>query len=237
MSFAPDYVQQRIAAEAASDARAAFIRQTYGHLAGAILAFILVETALVKLVPQEMIMGMLSGMSWLLVLGAFMVVSFVANRWAHSDTSRGMQYLGLAAYVVAEAVIFLPLLYLALKLTGDTEIIFKAGILTLTVFGGLTAVTFFTGNDFSYLRTFLTLGTFVAFGVLVVSMFIGTGIGLWFSFAMVGLSCCFILYETSNVLHYYRTDQYVAASLTLFASIALLFWYILQIMLSSSSRN
>jgi len=233
MSFAPDYVQQRIAAEAASDARAAFIRRTYGHLAGAILAFILVETALVKLVPQEMIMGMLSGMSWLLVLGAFMVVSFVANRWARSDTSRGMQYLGLAAYVVAEAVIFLPLLYLAANFAGG-DVISKAGILTLTVFGGLTAVTFITRNDFSYLRTFLTLGTFVAFGVIVVSLFMGTGLGLWFSFAMVGLSCCFILYETSNVLHYYRTDQYVAASLTLFASIALLFWYILQIMMSSS---
>ena len=43
-----------------------------------------------------------------------------------------------------------------------------------------------------------------------------------------------ILYETSNVLHRFNTNQHVAASLTLFASIALLFWYILRIF---SSRN
>jgi FtsH-binding integral membrane protein len=41
-----------------------------------------------------------------------------------------------------------------------------------------------------------------------------------------------ILYSTSNVFLHYRTDQYVAASLSLFASIALLFWYILRILLS-----
>ena len=57
----------------------------------------------------------------------------------------------------------------------------------------------------------------------------GVSLGLWFSVAMVVLACGIILYNTSNVLHRYNTEQYVAASLTLFASIALLFWYILQI--------
>jgi len=60
----------------------------------------------------------------------------------------------------------------------------------------------------------------------------GLSLGLWFSGAMVLLACASILYSTSNVLRYYRTDQYVAASLTLFASVALLFWYVLQIFIS-----
>jgi len=237
MSYAADYASHRIAAEAAADARATFIRRTYGHLAGAILAFTLLETALIKLVPEDLILGMFaSRFSWFLVLGAFMAVSYIADRWARSDTSMGFQYLGLALYVVAEAVVFLPLLFLAANY-ADSSVIPKAGILTLTVFGGLTVATLVTKNDFSYMRTILSLGSFVALGVIVVSMFMGTGLGLWFSFAMVGLACGFILYETSNVLHYYRTDQYVAASLTLFASVALLFWYILRIVMATSNRN
>ena len=45
-----------------------------------------------------------------------------------------------------------------------------------------------------------------------------------------------VLYTTSNVLHEYRIGQHVAASLALFASVALLFWYILRILMSMS-RN
>jgi FtsH-binding integral membrane protein len=236
MSYAADYASHRIAAEASADARAIFIRRTYGHLAGAILLFTLIETALVNTVPEELIQRMFSGrFAWLICLGAFMGVSYIADMWARSSTSKGLQYIGLGLYVVAESVIFLPLLYIAAKFAPD--VIPKAGILTLTIFGGLTVAVLLTRNDFSYLRTFLSVGSFVALGVILVSMFMGTGLGLWFSFAMVGLACGFILYETSNVLRYYRTDQYVAAALTLFASVALLFWYILLIFLQSNRRG
>ena len=53
-----------------------------------------------------------------------------------------------------------------------------------------------------------------------------------FSVAMIGLAAGYILFYTSNVLHHYRKDQHVAASLALFASLALLFWYILRIFIS-----
>ena len=52
---------------------------------------------------------------------------------------------------------------------------------------------------------------------------------LLFCGALVILACGFILYDTSNVLHHYRTDQHVGAALELFASLALLFYYILRI--------
>jgi FtsH-binding integral membrane protein len=237
MSYGLEYVDRRIAAEAAADARAAFIRRTYGHLAGAILAFTLIETLLVQLVPSDVILGMFSGrFAWLICLGAFMGVAYVADRWARSDTSVGMQYLGLGLYVVAEAVIFLPLLYVAAHFAAP-DVIPKAGLLTLTIFGGLTVAAFVTRQDFSYLRTILSVGGFVALGIIVVSLFMGTGLGLWFSAAMVVLACGFILYDTSNILHHYRTDQHVAASLALFASVALLFYYILMLLLSTSRRN
>lgn len=51
--------------------------------------------------------------NWLLVLGLFMGASWIADRWARSDVSLGMRYVGLGLYVIAEAFIFLPLMYVA----------------------------------------------------------------------------------------------------------------------------
>lgn len=224
--------QALVAADAAAEARALFIRRTYGHLAGAVLAFLALEALLFQIVPGEKIVGMLTGWNWLLVLGAFMVVGWVADKWAHSRTSVGMQYLGLGLYVVAEAAIFLPLLYVA-AMHSSPDVIPTAGIITVGMFFGLTFVVFITGSDFSWLRTILVVGTFVAFGVLIAGLLIGFNLGLVFSFAMVALASGFILYSTSNVLHHYDTDSHVAAALALFAAVALLFWYILQIVMAT----
>jgi FtsH-binding integral membrane protein len=237
MSQAIGYYEHRIAAEAAADARAAFIRKTYAHLAVAILAFTGLEAILLQVVPRDTIESMFTGRyAWLICLLAFMGVAWLANYWAMSGASPAMQYLGLGLYVVAEAVIFLPLLYVAAHFASP-DVIPKAAILTLTLFGGLTLAVFMTRHDFSYLRSILCVGSFLALGIIVVSIFMGGGLGLWFSAAMVVLACGFILYDTSNVLHHYRTDQHVAASLALFASVALLFWYILRILMSLNSRN
>jgi FtsH-binding integral membrane protein len=147
-----------------------------------------------------------------------------------------MQYLGLGLYVVAEAVIFLPLLYLATRLT-DPSVIPTAGILTLALFGGLTASVFVTKKDYSFLRPILAMSTFIILGIIVASVLMGFSLGMLFSFVMVGLASAYILYDTSNVLLHYRTNQHVGAALELFASVALLFWYILRIVMSVSSRD
>src|SRR5262249_61518148 len=119
MSYAMGYQEGRIVAEAAADARASFIRKTYGHLALAILVFALLEAALLNLVPAETIGLMLSGRSsWLVVLLAFMGVSWLANRWALSGASPAIQYAGLGLFVAAQAVIFLPLMYLATTISA-----------------------------------------------------------------------------------------------------------------------
>jgi FtsH-binding integral membrane protein len=225
------------AAYAPADARAAFIRRTYAHLAGAVLAFTALEAVLLQIPGVgEASLNMFRGFTWLIVLGAFMGVSWLANAWAQSNTSRGLQYLGLALYVGAQAVIFLPLLYIADNYFPGT--ITSAAFLTLAMFGGLTAAVLVTRRDFSYLGPVLSIASLLALGFIVAAMFIGANglVGLIFCFAMVAVACGYIIYYTSNVLHHYRTDQYVAASLALFASVALLFWYILQILMSMNRR-
>ena len=222
---------------AESTVRADFIRRTYQHLAGAVLAFLVVEALLLQWSGAAMLARSLTrGYSWLLVLAAFMGISWLAEKWAHSGTSPQMQYLGLGLYVVAEAVIFLPLLYIASFLSSP-NVIPTAGIITGLLFMGLTYYAWSSQKDFSFLSGVLSIGGFVALG----SYYRQYG----FRVSLRGAVCwphgsdagAAILYNTSNVMHQYRPDQHVAASLALFASVALLFWYVVQVVMSLSDSD
>jgi len=221
------------AAEAAPVNRAQFIRRTYGLLAAAIAAFIVVESflfvsGLANMIASAIFLG--GSIGWLVVLGLFMGISFLANRWATSETSVLTQYLGLGIFVVAEAIIFVPLITISIYYSGDPTVLVKAGIVTLGLFLGITATVFLTRSDFSFLGPILAIGGFVALGFIAASAIFGFSLGTLFAFVMVAFAGSAILYETSNVLHRFNTSQHVAAALTLFASVALLFWYVLSIL-------
>jgi FtsH-binding integral membrane protein len=215
--------------------RSAFVRRTYMHLFGAILLFVAFEAAVFTLVPVATLDGLMrqifaSRFGWLAVMFGFMGISWLANAWATSDASRGMQYAGLGLYVIAQGVIFVPLLYIANQVAPMA--IPTAGVLTLLMFGGLTTLVLVTGSDLTSWGKYLWLAGLGSIGVIICAILFNFQLGVWFSGAMVVLAAGYILYDTSNVLHRYRTEQYVAASLALFASVALLFWYILQLMMS-----
>ena len=214
--------------------RAAFIRKTYGHLAGAIALFVVLEAVMLKMGLGVLALQLLgaSSYSWLAVLGGFMLVSWVAEKWATSDASLATQYAGLALYTLAEAVIFLPIIMLAMGMTGDTSLLMQAGLITGAMVLGITTVAFTTRKDFSFLGGFLKIGGLIALGLIVSSFFLPVSLGLWFSGAMILFASAAILYNTSNLIHRYNTNQYVAASLSLFASVALLFWYVLRFLMS-----
>jgi uncharacterized protein len=229
-----------VVADAPVDVRTAFIRKTYLHLAAAVYAFVALEWLLFAMDMDVTMMKLLgqSRYSWLIVLGMFMGASWIANSWAQSSTSKAMQYAGLFLYVLAEAVIFLPLLALAqgasVNFAGTSVgVIPAAAVTTLIMFAGMTAIVFLSKKDFSFLGGILGIAGIGVFALIAVSIFIPLSLGIWFMWAMVVFACAYILYYTSNVLHQYRTDQYVAAALALFASVALLFWYVIQIFMSS----
>ena len=212
--------------------QATFYRKTYSHVAIALLAFIVVEAILINIVPPKLIISMVSSpFVWLLILGGFWLGSMLANKWTQAQ-DRSTQYRGLGIYVLLEAIIFLPMIYIAMDLSEGLAIISQAGIITLSLFAGLTAVVFLTRVDFSFLRSVLVIGGFVALGLIVAGAIFSFDLGLWFSVAMVALAAGGILYETYNIKNVYSTDQYVAAALQLFSSVMLLFWYVLRILLS-----
>ncbi|MGN6543473.1 MAG: Bax inhibitor-1/YccA family protein [Aureliella sp.] len=221
----------RVAALVDSAERADFIRRTYLHLGGAVVGFVLLEALLLNIVGPTLLQ-MLGGNKWapLIFIGAFMVVSWLARMWAESDASPQLQYAGLGLYVLAEAVIFAPLLLIATAV--DPNIPITAGIITGIVFLGLTAFSFMSRADFSWMGRMLWIAGLAAMGAVLCGAIFGFSLGLWFSVAMVVLAAGYILYDTSNVLHHYRTNQHVAASLALFASVALLLWYVVRILIA-----
>ncbi|QBJ85049.1 permease [Chryseobacterium gleum] len=212
--------------------KANFYKKTYLHVALSILAFIGVETILLKTVPQEIIFMMFSQKYiWLLIIGVFWLASVLASKWSLSQ-SKSTQYLGLGFYILLEAIIFMPLLFIATNIQGGANVIFQAATLTIAMFAGISAVAFTSKRDFSFLRNVIVIGGFISIGLIVGGMIFGFNLGLWFSVGMVILASATILYQTSKLKDSYGTNQYVGAALQLFASIMLLFWYILSILMS-----
>lgn len=220
--------QSPVSALAAED-RSQFIWKCYAHVIGAVLAFAGISAYLFTSGISARIAEPMLG-NWFLVLGAFMLVGWGASHVAHRVQSTGAQYAALAVFVFAEAIIFAPLLFIAEAMAPGT-IDSAAGV---TVLGciGLIATAMITGKDFSFLRGLLVWGFFVALAVIIGGALFGFALGTWFSVAMIGFAGAAVLYDTSNILHHYPQDKYVAASLALFASIALMFWYVLQLFMS-----
>ena len=217
--------------------RATFIRRTYAHLAGAVGVFVLLEAALLNSPLGAQLAQVMTGgrWSWLVVMGLYMLVSHIAHTWASRAVSPGAQYAGLGIFVLAEVVIFAPLLLVAQRI--DMAIIPKAGMITSGLFLGLTWVAFTTKKDFSFMGGFLRIGMWIALGVIVASIVFQFDLGIIFSSVMVLLLAGCVLYDTSNVIHHYGTEQHVAASLSLFSSFATLLWYVIRILMSLSSDD
>ncbi len=242
MNISDQYASSFSVAQSPADERTKFFQKTYLHLAFAVGALIVVE-ALILQIPgiRETVFSLLgtSRFSWLIVLGCFMGVSWIAEKWASSGASRGKQYTGLSLYVIAQAIILLPMIMIATTYAGQGQnLIAQAGIITAALFAGLTFVAFTTKKDFSFLGGILKIAGFVALGLIASSFFFsGLNLGTWFSAIMVLFAGGSILYQTSNIIHHYRPDQHVAAALGLFSSVALLFWYVLQILMSMANND
>lgn len=214
-----------------AEARSGFLVRTYLHLYGAIVAFTLLEALLFVSGLARPIALAMFGTSWLLVLGGFVIVSWIASHVAHRTESLAAQYLALSVYVVAQAIVFVPLLFIAEYYAPGA--IGSAALLTLVGFGLLTGMVFWTRQDLSFLGGMLRWAFGVGLMLIVAATVFGFTLGSLFSVAMVGLAGVAILHDTSKVLHDYPEDRYVGAAMELFASVALMFWYVLRLFLSA----
>jgi len=213
--------------------RIAFYKKTYTHVAGGVLLFVLFEYLFLQSAAiVEFALSMTQGYKWLLLLGGFMLITNYAESTALKTSDKNLQYLAYSGYIFAEAFIFIPLIYIAIAYTNNFDVIKQAGVVTLSLFVGISSIVFITKKDFSFIRAGLSVGFFIAIGLIIAGALFGFNLGLWFSVGMCVLAAGSILYQTSNLVHKFSTDDYIPAALGLFASLMLLFWYVLQIFMS-----
>jgi FtsH-binding integral membrane protein len=229
-----DYIQQEresvVAMTDQAETRAKFIVKTYTHLFGAIVLFTLIEIFFFTSGIAYPIARTFLSTNWLVVLGGFVIVSWIASRTAHRAESTATQYIGLLLFVLAEALIFVPLLVIADYYAPG--MIKSAALVTLFGFTGLTFIAVWTRKNFSFLGGLLRWGMILALVAIVGGVIFGFQLGTWFSVAMIGLAGAAILYDTSRILTEFPTDRHVGAALQLFSSVALMFWYVLRLFLS-----
>jgi len=217
-------------AQVGAEERSAFLRRVYQHVAGALALFIILEALLQSLPFATTVAERMSG-AWLLVILGFWGVGWISARWTMPGLPLSQQYLGLGLFVVAEAVIFMPLIAYV-RVYEDSNVLPTAGVLTAMLVVGLTLVALDSRTDFSILRGALFIMMPVAFGLIVASILFGIGLGAWFSLLMIGLAAASILYKTDEITRTSRTDGYVSAALALFASFMLLLWYVIRLLSS-----
>ena len=217
------------AQEASGITRSRFVVKTYAYLSGAIVAFALLSfvlyfsgfgNAMLKIIAA-------SQYTWLLFLGGFMVVGWLASSIADKAGSNTTQAAGagLGLYVIAEAVIFSPLFAIAAHMQGVIPV---AVFATALLVGGLTWTAISSKKDFSFLGGMLRIGGLIALGAIVASIVFGFSLGIWFSAVMILFAGGCILYDTSAILRHYPLDRPAGAALHLFASVALMLWYVLR---------
>ena len=236
--------------------RVAFLRKTYAHLGAALIAFALATAGFFKLAPEASLKfsgWALNGrLNWIIVIVLFMVVGKISERLAMSESSRGMQYVGLGLGVAAWSVLLQPVLWILLFKFGNPDslsigeggvltgkaaaILMQAVVITLSIFVGLTATVFLTKKDFSFMRGALAIGSFAALGVIAASWIFGFSLGALFIGAMILLMSGYILFQTSLVMSHFPPSGYVAAALMLFSTVAMLFWYVLQLLMELNRR-
>src|SRR5690606_12504960 len=168
---------------------------------------------------------------WLLLLGGFMICSWLATTAAHDVLDPARQYAGLFGLAAAEAVIFAPFLHFFFEVENDgAATVWAAAVVTALGFAGLTAVGFVTRTDLSFVRPILTWGFVCALVLIVAALLFGLVLGVWFSVALIALAGGAILYQTQTILRSYPSEAHVGAAVQLFASVMLLFWYVLRLL-------
>jgi FtsH-binding integral membrane protein len=239
--------------------RVTFLRKTYAHLGVSLIAYALVTAGMMKYMTDFSlsISGFRGGGmgAALLIFGVFIFGMMGIRRLAASETSRGLQYLGLALGIIAYSAISQSIIWYVLIKFGNPAdfvgadgihvamsgkaalVIGEAAVVTLAIFAGLTLTVFITKKDFSFLRGALGIASFAILGLGIAAMIFGSvSMSLLYSALVIGLMAMYILWETSAIMTQVRPTQHVAAALMLFTTVITLFIHVLRILAEMNRR-
>ncbi len=207
--------------------RADFMRRVYTRLVAGVAAFVLIEAYLFTSGLAVAITEFVFSTSWLLILGGFMVVSWLANSVALRAATPASQWGGYLLLVAANALIFAPMLVIAeLQVPGTVA---QAGQYAIGGFVVLSVIAHRSSRDFTWLGASLRWFGILALAGIALAVLTGFQLGTWFSLAMIGFAGAAILYETQVILRETPPGRETVAAMALFSSLALLFWYVLRL--------
>jgi modulator of FtsH protease len=142
----------------------------------------------------------------------------------------GVNLLALFAFTTLTGIIISPVIAIYTQLNPAS--ILQAGLLTVGIFGGLTAYVFVSKKDFSFMRGMVTTGLIVVFLAAVLNLFIvgSSAFAFGISCAALLLFSGFVLYDTSNIIRRYPVNEYVAGALALYLDAFNIFLALLRIL-------
>jgi uncharacterized protein len=203
--------------------------RVYARLVAGVAAFVLIETYLFTSGLAVAITEFVFSTSWLLILGGFMIVSWLSNSLAMRASSPAAEWGGYLLLVAANALIFAPMLVIAeLQVPGTVA---AAGQYAVGGFVILSVIAHRSARDFTWLGATLRWFGVLALVAIVLAVLTGSALGTWFSLAMIGFAGAAILYETQVILRETPPGRETAAAMALFSSLALLFWYVLRLLM------
>lgn len=205
-----------------------FMTRVYGYLGLGIAGFVGLEWALFATGLAYDIYDLVLSTSWLLILGGFMLLTWLSGTFVWKVRSQAAQLALYGVVVLAEALIFAAPLVIAAQTAP--EAIFQAGAISLVAFAGLSGVAITSSKDFSFLGAILKWVGVAALVLIVSAVVFGLTLGTWFSVGMIVFAGAAILWETQTILRHYPQGAEIPAAIGLFTSLALMFWYVLRLL-------
>ena len=216
------YMTPQTAADAPLAERMSFVRKVYalffvGILCaiGGVLAGLMFPPIMVAIIQHPIIT--------LLVLFGGVIGAQAVRHTPVLNLVAFVGFTGLTGLVISPAMYFY----------GQTNpnSLWQAGLLTLGVFGGLTAYVFVSKKDFSFLRGMVTTGLIIVVLGSIVNIFLGSsGLSFGIAVAALFLFAGYVLYDTSNIIRRYPTNEYIAGALSLYLDFWNIFLAILRIL-------
>ncbi len=214
--------QAQTAAEASVAERMGFVRKVYALFFVATL-FAIGGVGLGLSVPFLMIqVAQHPFISFFVMIGAVMGAQAVRH-------VPGVNLAALFGFTTLTGVIISPLMYIVGQ--DNPASILQAGVLTIGIFGGLTAYVFISKKDFSFLRGMVMTGLIVIVVASLLNIFLGSSaLGFAVAAASILLFAGFVLYDTSNIIRRYPTNEYVAGALSLYLDAFNIFLALIRIL-------
>jgi modulator of FtsH protease len=210
------------AAQSSAEERMSFVRKVYALFFAATLFAVAGVGLGLSYTPLLMFAARHPFIMLFVMLGGVMGAQAVRH-------VRGLNLFALFAFTTLTGVVISPLIALYTQLNPAS--ILQAGVLTVGIFGGLTAYVFVSKKDFSFMRGMLMVGLIVVVLAGLLSLFVAASA---FSFAVsvaaLLLFSGFVLYDTSNIIHRYPVNEYVAGALSLYLDAFNIFLSLLNIL-------